>query len=369
MCKAYWLCSKWICCKSEQPSLLGLLKARCMRKVYERGQQYGTIQEDGQTSQTVPLCSSRALLSTVVTLHNVSKVVLLLSNIVYFGYVCYPNDKLSDPRQQQADIQQQQQQQQGQLFAYYITYSACIYEIIVIVGTPFHLMVLDCLCSHWDINSNFFSYLRMNDLLFVIQAAPFANAYLHYVGGYFWLFIMARLFYYSMTFVSSVVAGFKFFFNFLCIKCIEFTCCGNGEAVEIRDYKHLFREVSFQVFSITVNLLTGSSALSTYLKIAVIQRDPLRYAYLAFTLLSCFNAIAATFYNAVLLRWVVMKEDHKNDNSIGSMILEFLKFNTPSSHVTFVIGFIIQSGLIGLNSYILYSGNLQATVNEHYCFH
>ncbi len=201
-------------------------------------------------------------------------------------------------------------------------------------------------------------YNKYVDLQFALTIAPFASVHQHYLGRFYWVFIIIRLFFYCTTFVAVVIVGVRFFIAYVCIKCVDIACCSNGEAIEIRDCKHLIKDVGLQLLSITVNLFTGASNLSTYFKIAVIQSDPVRYAYLAFTLLSCLNAIASTFYNAILLRWIAMKEDNKADESAGSKALEFLKFKAPSSHISFVLGLIISVSLIGLNSYILHSGSL-----------
>lgn len=129
----------------------------------------------------------------------------------------------------------------------------------------------------------------------------------------------------------------------------------------------LIVDVGLQLFSITINFFTSASALATYFKIGVIQEPPVQYAYLAVTVLSCVNAISSTFYNAVLLRWIVMKEENKADGSIGSRALHFLKFKAPSSHIAFALGLVIQVGLIGLNTHILCCGRKDQCSSKHVC--
>lgn len=344
----YIITSKWICCSGGQKSILNIVSSCCKRACCGKEQQGDINSSDKDNHST--LCKSMNLVATVEVFHCFTKVVIIASNIAYLVILPDPDEgKLLNEKREQ-----------GRLMAYYLTYAMSYYEIAIILAIPLYIFVLTYICYHLELNrKGFCSYVKLGDLTFALIVTPVSNVYLHYVGGLYWVFIIIRVIFYCTTFVSVVIVGIRFFLAFCCIKCAEFACCTDEEVIEIRDCKHLIFEVGYQVFSITVNLLTGASALATYFTIAVIQTDPVRYAYLAFTALSCFNAIAATFYNAVLLRWVVLTEDEKANESIGSKTLEFLKIKAPSSHIAFVLGLTVQFGLIGLNVYIMLYGSLE----------
>ena len=194
---------------------------------------------------------------------------------------------------------------------------------------------------------------RYYDIQIALTFSPFASVNLHYVGGLYWFFIIIRTCVYCITFTAAVILGIRVVIAIWCFKITDFVCCSNGEAVEIKNLKHLLKDIGLQLISIMNKLMTSSSALATFFKIGIIQRDPVKYAYMAFTVLSCFNAISSALYNAILLRWIVMKEDNKADDSCGSNTLEFLKNKAPSSHISFTLAVCINCGLIVLNSYIL----------------
>ena len=275
-----------------------------------------------------------------------SKVVLVITNIVYLAIARLPSDPSLSP-----------QQERGRTISYYITFVAFIHEIVSIVLIP---TMLACCWNCWKITSQTFcEYFRYYDLQFALTYAPFASVHLHYLGGPYWIFILIRVGFYCTTFVAVVILGVRFFIAIYCFKVVDIACCSNGEAVEIKGWKHLLKDVGLQLFGLMTKVLAGSSALATFFKIGLLQSDPVMYAYLAFTLLICVNAMASLMYNAVLLRWIVMKEDNKADDSIGSKSLNFLKFKAPSSHISFAISLCTYCGLIGLDSYILNSGNFR----------
>lgn len=351
----YILLSKWLCCPSEAKSLADLVLKYCRKTEVKYETAPGDENRDEhnvEEGNKKPLCTSSTFVGLVEGMHLFSKFVIIVSNIIYLVVVPNPEEeKLPDSKQHEAKV-----------LSYYLTYAGSIYEIGIIIFFPVYIGVCAALCQkNWNVErKNYCAYVKYIDLQFAITFAPFASVHQHYLGGFYWAFILMRLFFYCTTFVAVVIVGVRFFIACLCVKCVDKPCCSDGEAVEIKDCKHLVKDVGFQLFSITINLFTGASALSTYFKIAVIQSDPVRYAYLAITLLSCINAIASTFYNALLLRWIVLKEDDKIDDSAGSKILRFLKLKAPSSHITFAIGLVIYFGQVSLNSYILHSGDLGA---------
>lgn len=363
----YVLNSKWICCCNGKRSLLDtLLVTMCVKKILQKISEIKCCsccyscccckREEDEVDETSeiknpnqrsnrPLCGSNALVNIVAFAHVSSKVIMVISNITYLIIISNVQKKpFFNPKQEE-----------GRTLSYYLTFLGSIHEIIYILLLPIFLAACH---SCWKITSKTFcAYLRYGDLQFALTFAPFVSVHLHYLGGWYWIFIVIRVVFYSTTFVAVVIVGIRFLIAVYCWKLVDIACCGNADAVEIKDFKHLFRDVGIQLITVMTKLLTGSSALATYFKIAVIQKDPVRYVYLGFTLLSCANAVASLLYNAILLRWVVMKEDDKADDSIGSKTLEILKFKAPCSHISFALGLIINLGLIGLNSYILGSGN------------
>jgi hypothetical protein len=353
----YIFTSKWKCCYNGEKSLLDVILARfkCSKKNETAGS-YSTESQskpdEDKRSEPVddtphqrdkpPLCNSGSFVNFVVVLHIFSKVVMMIANIIYLSVTKFPmDDSELDPKQKR-----------GMNLSYFITFIGSIYEIVYIFFVPIYV----CFFSKcWNLErAKFLSYLRYGDLQFALMVAPFVSVHLHYLGGVYWVFIFVRIFFYCATFVAVVIAGINFILGVCCFKLVEIACCSNNEAVEIKDFKHLFKDVGIQLVSLMLKLQAGSSALATYFKIGIIQDDPVQYAYLAFTLLICLNVAAGLFYNSILLRWRVMKEENKTDGSAGSKTLEFLAIKTPSSHVAFVLNICISGGLIALNSYILH---------------
>ena len=236
-----------------------------------------------------PLCKSVNFVNSVAALHVFSKVVMVLANVTYLICIVAKNT---------SDEPLSSKQEMGETLSYYLTFAGSIYEIVFCA-----LPVLFAMCSHcWSVTtSTYCSYIRYGDLQFALAFSPFISVHLHYVGGLYWFFIAVRIFFYCTTFVAVVIVGIRFFIVICCFKIVDIACCSNGEAVEIRDCKHLWKDIGFQLVSLMIKLNTGSSALATYFKIGITQEGPVQTAYLVFTLLSCFNAVAGLLYNLAKL--------------------------------------------------------------------
>ena len=176
---------------------------------------------------------------------------------------------------------------------------------------------------------------------------------LFYLGKGWYAILLVRLAFYSVTFAAAVIAGVRFIFAIYC--CIIGECACNSEAVEVRNFKHLFLEIFFKMVVIALKLMTCSSALATYLTIGILVKSfAFRVAYFSFTVLRGVSAIFSMTFAAVLLRHTVLKEDNKNDNNCTSNSLNWLNEKTPQVHVSFVLDMIAYGGLLALNFVIVH---------------
>ena len=378
----YIFTSKWKCCCNGEKSLWDFIYDKVSEKLNDyqeitaeddankdkRNRKYTKITEP--ESQVVrkrpPLCSSNALVMLVNIVHIVSKGSIIICNIIYLS-INKVEDQPSLPSTSKpltlSDYYAGRTRQTSSLTpeqirawttSYFLTFIGTIYEIVAIVGVPISLAVTACISNRIQYK-HLGGYIRCSDLQFALLVSSFASVHLHYIGGYFWFFILVRAFFVGCTFVAVVIAGIRCVIGNTCWVCADIPYCNQESEIEITNFKH-FKEVGFQLFSMVTKLLTGSSALATYFIIGIVQAGPLRYTYLGFTVLSCVNATASMLYNSILLRWVVMKEESKTEDNKTAKVLEFLKFKVPSTHISFALGLFINGGIIGLNSYILANG-------------
>ena len=312
----------------------------------EQGKQNGSMEEGTKAVAERSLLSSTKLNRVVTILYIASKVVIIITNVVFFFFA-----KLED------DPSLSTEQKTGKMFSYILTVGGFGHEIFSFLFIP---ILLCMFCKCWEITKETFGgYYRYYDLQLVLTVIPFINVHLHYLGGLYWIFIIIRACAYSITIIAAIILGIRAVIAIWCLKCSDIPCCSKTDAVEIKNWKHLFKDIGFLLVVLTIKITTGSSALATFFKIGIIQSDPVKFTYLAFTLFSCLNAVFSILYNAILLRWIVMKEDNKADESRGSKALEFLKFKVPSSHISFALAVCINCGLIVLNAYILNHGKFQ----------
>ena len=300
--------------------------------------------EDISANGPQPLCYHSTFECLVCLLHILSKLALVIADIVYLVVTKQPDDD---------------DQENGRALSYMLTYIGSIYEIALICVVPIGLY-LSSKCKKSELNT-LCATVRYGDLQCVLILAPIFSVHPHYLGGIYWIFIVVRIFFCCTTFVAVVILGIRFRITCMsnCLTLVDMMCCSSGEEVEIKDIKHLLKDVGLKLVTIVLKIFTGSSALATFFHIGYIQEPVVKYSYLGFTILSCVVAAVSALYNAILLRWAVLKEDNMADDSNPSKIMNFLKFKAPCSHFSFVLGFCTNAGLVALNSYILAAGNLK----------
>ena len=340
---SYVMFTKWSCCIEDT------LFAKIKQKFSKDG-------KDIDVDDKPPaLCSSPALINAISVLQVFGKVLLIVVNAVYLGLVGWDQpgtiDILGTNKSTNLLLA-------GKSFANLVTFISFVYEIIVIVYVPFHAGCLWTFCWQKQLQSgkgfwNFLEFLRLADLEFALMFAPFSNVNLFYLGKGWYVVLIYRLAFYSITFAAAVIAGVKFIFAIYC--CIICECACNSEAVEVRNCKHLMLEVGVKMVVIALKLMTCSSALSTYLSIGILVKSfAFRVAYFSFTLLRGVTAIFSLSFTAVLLRHAVLKEDEKeNDNRI-TKVLNWLSKWEPHTHISFVVDMVTYGGLFALNFIIVY---------------
>lgn len=246
----------------------------------------------------------------------------------------------------------------GQTFSSLVTFIAFVYEIVIILFFPIYGGFWWVCCWKKKLEngsscSNFLEFLRLGDLEFAFLFAPFSNVNLFYLGKYWYALLIFRLAFYSITFAAAVIAGIRFIFAIYCFVLCECAC--NSEAVEVRNFKHLILEVGAKMVIIALKLMTCSSALSTYLSVAIlVQNFAFRIAYFSFTLLRGVTAILSLSFTAALLRYTVLKEDEKEKNNRMTRLLGWLNENEPHVHISFIMDVITYGGLLALNFVIVH---------------
>ena len=234
-----------------------------------------------------------------------------------------------------------------------ITAMCTIYEIVTIIIVPLYLGLTACIWNKRQKDPgcmSFLEMLRFGDIEMAAILAPFSNVYLFILGGPWYVLIGVRLAFYAVTFAAAVIAGIKMVF-IVCV-CIYVCECGcTRDAVEIKSYIQLFITIPIKLVSIGLKLMTCSSALSTYFTIGLLQPFPVRIAYFVFSMLRGVTALFSLPFNAILLRWEVLKQDARYTPFAD--ILEFLNEYEPHTHIAFYVDLITYLGLIILNSYII----------------
>ena len=339
---SYVMFTKWSCC--IEGTLFAKIKQKCSRSNYDTN----------QSSNSPALCSSVALVNTISGLQVLGKVLLIVVNAVYLGFVGWDQPGTIDilGTNTSTDLSLA-----GKSFANLVTFISFVYEIIVIVIVPIYAGCFWICCWQKKLESggsfgNFLEFLRLADLEFAFLFAPFSNVNLFYLGKVWYVVLIYRLAFYSITFAAAVIAGVRFIFAIYC--CIICECACNSEAVEVRNYKQLFLEVGVKMVVIALKLMTCSSALSTYLSFGILVKSfAFRVAYFSFTLLRGVTAIFSLSFTAVLLRHAVLKEDEKEDENRITNVLSWLSKWEPHTHISFVIDMVTYGGLIALNFVIV----------------
>ena len=309
--------------------------------------------EDGK-----PLLGSYALVTTFTVLHIIAKPIVIAVNIVFLIEgsnplnVFFNIDILGNNNTRKNDLELA-----AEIFSQGITNFCIYYETGFLVFGPLMTIIIWVCC--WRRHGNFrasccrryMEYLRFNDLELAILVAPFANIHLFFLGNVWYTVLIIRLVFYAITFATAVIAGIRFVCAISCVYCCSCAC--NNRAVEIRNYRHLFAGIGFQLLSIFLKLTTASSAFSTYLKLGIQGSYRFRQKYLTFTVIRGVTSMFSLGFTAALLRWVVLKKEHQEGRSCLSRILGWLDKYQPHTHVAFVIDLVSYTGLLVLNVMLL----------------
>lgn len=340
---SYVMFTKWTCC------IEGTLFAK-IKQNFSKGD------KDIDTDDSTPvLCDSPGLVNAISILQVLGKIVLVVVNGVYLGVVGWDQpgtiDILGTNKSTNLSLA-------GKSFANLVTFISFVYEIVVIVYVPFHAGCLWRFCWLKQLQNgkgfgDFLEFLRLADLEFAFMFAPFSNVNLFYLGKGWYVVLIYRLVFYSVTFAAAVIAGVRFIFSIYCFIICECAC--NSEAIEVRNCKHLVLEVGVKMVVIALKLMTCSSALSTYLSLGILVKSfAFRVAYFSFTLLRGVTAIFSLSFTAILLRHAVLKEDEKEDENRTIKVLNWLSKWEPHTHISFAIDMVTYGGLFALNFIIVY---------------
>ena len=304
------------------------------------------------------ICPEYTTVGIFSALHLIMKPALIIVNSVYFAMVGFGSsfngwDILGF--NQTSDLKAT-----GAGFSNIITFASFGQEIAAIVFLPIYgfLYWIGCCRRNKEARScgKYMEYLRFLDLEVAFFYAPFSNVNLFYLGGLWHFATTARLIIYSVTFAAAIIAGIRFIFNVFCIICCECAC--SDKAVALQSYKHLFVDIGLKMIAIALKLMTCSSALSTYLKIAILV-DSLRFcvAYFSFTILRGVTAVFSLTFTAAMIRWSALKQNEKESDKPFSKLLGCLDKYAPHSHISFILDMLAYGGLLALNCIIVYGIN------------
>ena len=361
---SYCLFTKWCCCKGA--SMIGKCKGASMfekckgasmfRKCKER---FRTSSEGSHTIRcgSAFQCPSNAVVNFLSFMHFISKPALLIVNIAYFASLGL--HAFTGEGGQTLDIigtdPATDLKATGAAFANIITFAILIQEIVTIIIFPIVSIFqwVYCWKKSKGCSMKFLEYWRFGDLSYAFILAPFSNVDFFYVGGWWYIAIIARLAFYSVTFAVAVIGGLRFIYSFLCVICCE--CASNEHSVELKGCKHLFVDIGMKMVSIALKLLTCSSALSTYLKIGILVNSiGFRAAYFSFSMLRGVTALFSLVFASAMLRWAALKDSEQESGSRCSMRLGWLNKYEPHVHVSFFLDMLSYIGLLVLNIIIVH---------------
>ena len=329
---------------------------------------YETEEDEENTSESdneprKPLFGSHALVVTFTVLHIIAKLIVIAVNIVYLIKVGNPLrwyffpyffNILGNINITGMDLQLRVR---ATCFSEGITNFCILYETTFLVIGPILAIMLWVCC--WRRQGRYrpsccrkyLEFLRFNDLEVAILVAPFANINLFFLGNVWYTAIVARLLFYAITFSAAVIAGMRYVCAIYCFFCCSCGC--NNEVMEIRNYKHLFADIGFQLFSIFLKLMTASSAFATYLKLGIQGSYHFRLMYLTFTVLRGVTSLFSLGFTAALLRWTVLKKEYQMARSCLIRTLGWLNKYQPHTHIAFVFDITCYTGLLALNLMIV----------------
>ena len=198
-----------------------------------------------------------------------------------------------------------------------------------------------------------FEFVRGADLLIALMVAPFSHTYFFILGGTWYIIMVVRLGFYSLTFAAAVISGIRCFCGCFCLICLE--CSNATHGVEIRNCGHLIAVIIGKLVPISLKLLTCSSALATYLTLGILQPYPVRVSYFAFSVLRGATALFSLGFSAIFLRWTLLEEESKEDSGFYNSLGRWLDNYQAHVHIAFFFDLAAYGGLIGLNGYILHN--------------
>ena len=328
--------------------------------------------EKSSAEEHRPLLGSHTLVIIFTVLHLIAKPIVVAVNIVYllkggnFIQWYFFIDILGN-----ADTTTSQLQSDARCFSENITNFCIFFETGVIVTGPISVVIF-WICfwrRHDRFRANccrkFLEYLHFSDLEVAFLVAPFANIHLFFLGEVWYTVLIVRLVFYAITFSAAVIAGMRYVCALYCIYCCSCGC--NNDVVEIRNYKHLFGSLSFQLFSITLKLMTASSAFSTYLKLGIQGSYNFRLMYLTFTVIRGVSSLFSLGFSAAMLRWSVLKREHQMGRSCQSRILGFFDKYQLHTHTAFLIDIVSYLGLLVLNAMIVNGEFVTGSSNVDSC--
>ena len=309
----------------------------------------------GTSSGSAFQCPSNAVVNILSFVHLASKPALLIVNIAYLASLGLHTSTGKDG--QTLDIigtdPATDLKATGAAFANIITFAILIQEIVVIIIFPIVSIVQWVFCWKKSCSMKFLEYWRFGDLSYAFILAPFSNIDFFYVGGWWYIAIIARLAFYSVTFAVAVIGGLRFIYSFYCVICCE--CASNEDSVELKGCKHLFLDIGVKMVSIALKLLTCSSALSTYLKTGILVNSiGFRAAYFSFSMLRGVTALFSLVFASAMLRWAALKDSEQESGSRWSMRLGWLNRHEPHVHVSFFLDMLSYIGLLVLNFIIVH---------------
>ena len=340
---------------------MGLNESNDLEQLHVRESgEFDDDEEDGRSEpqDRKPLLGSHALVTTFSVLHIIAKPVVIAVNIVYllkgghFLQWYFFLDILGNVNTTVTELQNN-----ATCFSENITNFCIFYETTFVITGPISVTIFWICC--WRRHGNFrasccrkyLEYLRFSDLEMAVLLAPFANIHLFFLGEVWYTAVVVRLLFYAITFSAAVIAGMRYVCAIYCFFCCSCGC--NNEVVEIRNFKHLFGGLTFQLLSIFLKLMTASSAFSTYLKLGIQGSYNFRLMYLTFTVIRGLSSVFSLGFSAALLRWAVLKKEHQEGRTCLSWLLGLLDKYQPHTHMAFIIDIVSYTGLLALNIMII----------------
>ena len=237
---------------------------------------------------------------------------------------------------------------------YGLLYQETVLLVVVPISNAIYWTCCWRQCKTKNSLRRFLEFLRFSDLTFVIFFAPFSNTHFYVLGGWWYLALIVRLFFYGVTFAAGVVAGIRFVFAIFCK--IIFTCGCEEDVLEIRNLSHLLLEVGLKIIPIFLRINASSSALATFLKLVPNSSGGIHFklGYYWISLIRSITALFSLCFTGAMLRWAVLTQEHKlNDKKRLTTVLRFLDKYQPHVHISFFFDMFLYFSLIVLNLILL----------------